>query len=80
LQAKSYHAASCAFTSTSDSSGLAGGNFEQPPESLEKTTPNFVLVSKKSSTYLTREKICSDTSGWVGEDRYAFGVFRLRLR
>ena len=56
------------------SCGLAGGNFEQPLESLKKT-PTFVFVSKKCSTYPTWEKSGSDSSGWVGENRYASGVF-----
>ena len=36
--------------------------------------PNFVLGSSKSSTYPTREKSCSDSSGLGGWECYAFGL------
>ncbi len=38
-----------------------------------KKSSSFVLDSSKSSTYPTREKSCSDSSGWVGENRHASG-------
>jgi hypothetical protein len=38
-----------------------------------KKSASIVLGSSKSSTYPTREKSCSDSSGWVGENRHASG-------
>jgi hypothetical protein len=40
---------------------------------MMKKTPNFVLGSSKSSTYPTREKSCSDSSGLGGWECDASG-------
>jgi hypothetical protein len=40
-----------------------------------KQVPNFVLGSKKSSTYPIEAKSCLGSSGRVGENTYASGFF-----
>lgn len=37
--------------------------------------PNFVLVSKRSSTYPRRGANCLGSLGWAGENRSASGLF-----
>ena len=39
--------------------------------------PNFVLVSKRSSTYPRRGESCLGSSGWVDENQSASGLFSL---
>jgi len=43
-----------------------------------KKSVSGVLASFRSSMYPTREKSCSDSSGWVDENRYASGLHSLR--
>jgi hypothetical protein len=38
-----------------------------------KKTASFVLGSSKSSTYPTWETSCLGSSGWAGEESYAYG-------
>lgn len=40
-----------------------------------KEVPNFVLDSKKYSTYPIEVRHCLGSAGWTGENRYASGFF-----
>lgn len=42
---------------------------------MQKEVPNFVLGSKKSSTYTIEVESCLGSSGWVGKNTYASGFF-----